>query len=440
MKSFKEVIDGIRKAVMASEVREDLAQMGEYVEQFANTAGENIQKAIDPTLSLSGKAADAAKVGEAVGQIKEELGDEEIINRLLQNGESVDFTILGYLHGNGGYDLTTGRSLVTDWIQISENDKVAFKHLWSNSGRDAPIRDYIGIVCFYDYKKIFISSAYKYNKDAFITDVVQAPQNAKYVRLCRWDSTEGDSLGKAWIIKKVKPISNIIESKERFLESINKPFNFNNKTLNAFGDSITNGVTSPGLRAGTPYIKFFADHVNANLLNWSVSGSTLSYLASWEPGSICDKLEKIGLKNANDYIIISGGTNDFNQNREIGDFSSNDNATVCGALRKMCDYIKTNLPLQTVIFITPIPYTQAYYDLNNYINKKNELGYTLEDYRQAIYKIATAYGHSVVDGKTLGMPTSKDAWANLMCDNTDGCHPTAEGHKLYARSLAGKLL
>lgn len=66
MKPFKEVIDGIRKAVMASEVREDLAQMGEYVEQFANTAGENIQKAIDPTLSISGKAADAAKVGEAI--------------------------------------------------------------------------------------------------------------------------------------------------------------------------------------------------------------------------------------------------------------------------------------------------------------------------------------------------------------------------------------
>ncbi len=66
MKTWKEVIDGIRKAVMASEVREDIAQGLEYVEQFANTAGENIQKAIDPTLSVSGKAADAAKVGEAV--------------------------------------------------------------------------------------------------------------------------------------------------------------------------------------------------------------------------------------------------------------------------------------------------------------------------------------------------------------------------------------
>lgn len=75
MKPFKEVIDDIRKAVMASEVREDIAQMGEYVEQFANTAGENIQKAIDPTLSLSGKAADAKATGDAVGELKEEMED-----------------------------------------------------------------------------------------------------------------------------------------------------------------------------------------------------------------------------------------------------------------------------------------------------------------------------------------------------------------------------
>lgn len=73
MKPFKEVINGIRKAVMASEVREDIAQMGEYVEQFANTAGENIQKAIDPTLSLSGKAADAKATGDAVGALKKDL-------------------------------------------------------------------------------------------------------------------------------------------------------------------------------------------------------------------------------------------------------------------------------------------------------------------------------------------------------------------------------
>ena len=76
MKPFKEVINGIRKAVMASEVREDIAQMGEYVEQFANTAGENIKKAIDPTLSLSGKAADAKVTGDAIQDVRNDLATE----------------------------------------------------------------------------------------------------------------------------------------------------------------------------------------------------------------------------------------------------------------------------------------------------------------------------------------------------------------------------
>lgn len=76
MKPFSEVIDGIRKAIMASEVREDIAQMGEYVEQFANTAGENIQKAIDPTLSLSGKAADAKATGVAVDKLEDKKADK----------------------------------------------------------------------------------------------------------------------------------------------------------------------------------------------------------------------------------------------------------------------------------------------------------------------------------------------------------------------------
>lgn len=76
MKPFKEVIDGIRKAVMASEVRENIAQMGEYLEQFANTAGENIRKAIDPTLSLSGKAADAKATGDAIRDVRDDLASE----------------------------------------------------------------------------------------------------------------------------------------------------------------------------------------------------------------------------------------------------------------------------------------------------------------------------------------------------------------------------
>lgn len=52
-----------------------------YITQITNAdwtsaikTWEELKNMIDPTLSLSGKAADAAKVGEAVGQIKEDLG------------------------------------------------------------------------------------------------------------------------------------------------------------------------------------------------------------------------------------------------------------------------------------------------------------------------------------------------------------------------------
>ena len=43
------------------------------VESAANETKAVVDEIIDPTLSLSGKAADAAKVGEAVGQVKEDI-------------------------------------------------------------------------------------------------------------------------------------------------------------------------------------------------------------------------------------------------------------------------------------------------------------------------------------------------------------------------------
>lgn len=96
-KTFPEAISGIRSAVMASEVREDIAQGMEYVEQFANTATTKAEEAaasaktaadaagnastavsaaIDPTLSLSGKAADAKATGDAIQGVRDDLATE----------------------------------------------------------------------------------------------------------------------------------------------------------------------------------------------------------------------------------------------------------------------------------------------------------------------------------------------------------------------------
>lgn len=55
-KPFKQVIDGIRTAVLGKEVREDIAQMGEYVEQFATSSASSA--------SAAAKSASAAKTSE----------------------------------------------------------------------------------------------------------------------------------------------------------------------------------------------------------------------------------------------------------------------------------------------------------------------------------------------------------------------------------------
>lgn len=44
-KTFKEIIDGIRTAILGIEVREDIAQGMEYVEQFAETSTTKAQEA-----------------------------------------------------------------------------------------------------------------------------------------------------------------------------------------------------------------------------------------------------------------------------------------------------------------------------------------------------------------------------------------------------------
>lgn len=213
---------------------------------------------------------------------------------------------------------------------------------------------------------------------------------------------------------------------EQLMESINKPFAFSGKNITAFGDSITSGVGSPNLQSVTPYIKHFADHVGASLSNKAISGQVIAGDGTY---SIYTRVTTYS--ETTDFIVIAGGTNDFNTNVELGTFASTAGTdTFYGALKGICESLAANYPDTPVIWITPIPYTNR---------DPNTAGYTLNQYRQAIYEIGTLYGHSVVNGADLGMPTKPGGWGNAMCDDTDGCHPTAEGHKLYARSLAGKL-
>lgn len=94
MASFDEIVSkmtaaikGVREAVLGKDVREFIAsgyesvldaykQLNTAVDSAANSAEEAktaITDAIDPTLTLSGKAADAKETGDKVGELKEDL-------------------------------------------------------------------------------------------------------------------------------------------------------------------------------------------------------------------------------------------------------------------------------------------------------------------------------------------------------------------------------
>lgn len=215
-------------------------------------------------------------------------------------------------------------------------------------------------------------------------------------------------------------------------DSIKKPIEFTGKTLVAFGDSITKGVSSPNLvLIQDSYIKLFCDYAGVSqLINNAISGSCLAD-ADGVSDSIYDKV--IGYTGNADIIWIAGGTNDWNTGKPVGSFGSTDTHTTYGALKGICEHLKTNYPNAVVIFVTPIPYTKPVTSYPSHIAELNE-------YRTAIYDVATEYGYNVVDGNSLGMPRMLGGWNNIMCADSDGCHPTADGHALYARSLTGKLL
>lgn len=241
------------------------------------------------------------------------------------------------------------------------------------------------------------------------------------------ENFEDNTIPESAIIKKIVKE----KIKYKYTDSLNKPFEFKGKTCVAFGDSITSGISSPNLKVTTPYIKLFADKVGLTIDNRAVSGTCIT--GNTEQYSIQNRI--LSYKNSKDYIFIAGGTNDFNSSKELGKYGDSQPTTFYGSLKIICEYITTTFPSSTVIFITPIPYTAA----SKFHDVPNELGYELNDYRNAIYEIATLYKFNVIDGTKLGMPEGKGDWSNAMCDDTDGCHPSAAGHELYARNLTGKL-
>jgi len=348
---------------------------------------------------------------------------------------SYDLDMLGFIRQSGQF-VETEQYRSSDYIGVIPGITVKYSGIIAGTNC---------IIASYDVDKTFLPNDSVYKPDVgTYTGEITLGENVAFIRLCNYLGSLTTGSFQLVMNKNVWPaiIENrnvlvkakqIVDERElfRLWDSIKRPIVFSGKTMVAFGDSITAGVSSPGLVTITDsYIKLFADYAGIGTLdNRAVSGSTIV-----PRGGGNDIYNRIVGYNGNASVFwIAGGTNDWNTGQTLGQFGDTGTGTFYGALDSICQFLQTNYPNATVIFVTPIPYTRP---ASVWPNHNGELN----SYRTAIYDVATYYGYNVVDGNNLGMPHELGGWNNTMVADTDGCHPTARGHALYARSLTGKLL
>lgn len=142
-----------------------------YITQVSNAdwtqaiqAVEELKNTIDPTLSLSGKAADAAKVGEAVGELKEDLSDikndvlyTQYPNNLLDSNAVTKNSIIN-AQGN---IVSNENNSITNYIEAKFGDELWF----ASSDNPNPItltRSNVEFVAEFDSNEKFLLRSKEY--------------------------------------------------------------------------------------------------------------------------------------------------------------------------------------------------------------------------------------------------------------------------------------
>lgn len=142
-----------------------------YITQVSNAdwtqaiqAWEDLKNTIDPTLSVSGKAADAAKVGEAVGQVKEDLGKLETVTELYGS-----IYIRGGYYGNGKHN--NGDYALSKHYDVTGCDKIT---------ATITTDQYYDIYDFLDDSFTALSYKREEGSSKTIEVTLNVPDNAKY--------------------------------------------------------------------------------------------------------------------------------------------------------------------------------------------------------------------------------------------------------------------
>ena len=200
-----------------------------------------------------------------------------------------------------------------------------------------------------------------------------------------------------------------------------------NKKANIIGDSIIKGENS-----ANSYKRMKDDNVASILMeefgfkevrNYGIGGSKITIHDGNRNGMISRYTD---MNNDSDLNIVSGGTNDFGNNVQLGDLSDlSDNTKFKPALYNLLTGMQNKYPGKELYFIVPAHRNDSKPD-----NVANGVGLTLKDYVEACYEVCELLSVPVIDmWKELGFSPFNNTMKNTYMK--DGLHPTIEGMRKY---------
>ena len=214
------------------------------------------------------------------------------------------------------------------------------------------------------------------------------------------------------------PIGNTASTLETFGNLLSRI-----STWNVMGNSITDETINPTTKYPTILKNKYTNITTLN--NYGHDGWHVAVKSDSHYNSFLTLIDS--MSSSCDLITIAGGVNDFLQGVPIGERSSTLDTEFYGAVNNLITRLKEKCPNATIVWIIPIPMRTGAFGTNS--DGTNKIGNTLEDYRKALR-------NKLHDLRVEAIDLSTDADMDPNKISTDGLHPTAAGHEIYANKLS----
>lgn len=333
-----EAVRAVTESTDAKDSAEKSRAAAEKAKQDAEAAKEEIQESADQI----------QKNATEIDSLKEDI--DNIIYKGLINGFDKDNTVGGYLSNNGNVNSNPG-FVTSDYFDVHEN-----KTYYALQMVGTVKYDTVAYICFYDSSKAFIAGGY------FNASSCTSPNGSKYARV----SFPSDETTKARCMftnietpDKYYPFGyeySIITKDVSELKTRKSENRLHGKTMAILGDSMAKGHT---LNEKQTWAYKIANRNGMTYQKLAVNGMFITTgHGDADANCLLEQAKKIN--NNPDIIVIHMGTNDRNNNVELGTWTSKntDTTNLFGALRVAFTYLAENFPLAQVMFITPYYYQE----------------------------------------------------------------------------------